>query len=90
MKGLILSGGAGTRLRPLTHTRAKQLMPVANKPILFYGIEAIRQAGITEIGIIVGDTADEIRAAERSRVGGCLHVRRFGVRGRPCHPSLGS
>jgi len=63
MKGLILSGGAGTRLRPLTHTRAKQLMPVANKPILFYGIEAIRQAGITDIGIIVGDTADEIRAA---------------------------
>ena len=63
MKGLILSGGAGTRLRPLTHTRAKQLMPVANKPILFYGIEAIRQAGIKDIGIIVGDTADEIRAA---------------------------
>lgn len=63
MKGLILSGGAGSRLRPLTHTRAKQLMPVANKPILFYGIEAIRQAGITDIGIIVGDTAGEIRAA---------------------------
>jgi len=63
MKGLILSGGAGTRLRPLTHTRAKQLMPVANKPILFYGIEAILQAGITDIGIIVGDTAEEIRAA---------------------------
>jgi glucose-1-phosphate thymidylyltransferase len=63
MKGLILSGGKGTRLRPLTHTRAKQLMPVANKPILFYGIEAICQAGIEDIGIIVGDTADEIQAA---------------------------
>ncbi len=63
MRGLILSGGTGARLRPLTHTRAKQLMPVANKPILFYGIEAIRQAGISEIGIIVGETADEIREA---------------------------
>ena len=63
MKGLILSGGTGTRLRPLTHTRAKQLMPVANKPILFYGIEAIREAGISEIGIIVGETADEIKEA---------------------------
>ena len=63
MRGLILSGGRGTRLRPLTHTRAKQLVPVANKPILFYGIEAIREAGIRQIGIIVGDTADEIREA---------------------------
>jgi glucose-1-phosphate thymidylyltransferase len=63
MKGLILSGGRGTRLRPLTFTRAKQLVPIANKPILFYGLEAMREAGITEIGIIVGDTADEIRAA---------------------------
>jgi glucose-1-phosphate thymidylyltransferase len=63
VKGLILSGGKGTRLRPITHTRAKQLIPVANKPILFFGIEAIREAGIKDIGIVVGDTADEIRAA---------------------------
>ena len=63
MKGLILSGGAGTRLRPITHTSAKQLVPVANKPILFYGIEDMAEAGITEVGIITGETGEEIRAA---------------------------
>ena len=63
MKGLILSGGAGTRLRPITQPSAKQLVPVANKPILFYGIEDMVEAGITEIGIITGDTGAEIRDA---------------------------
>ena len=63
MKGLILSGGAGTRLRPITHTSAKQLVPVANKPILFYGLEDMAAAGITEVGIITGSTGDEIREA---------------------------
>lgn len=63
MKGLVLSGGKGSRLRPLTYTRAKQLMPVANKPVLFYGIEALAAAGVRDIGIVVGDTHEEIRAA---------------------------
>lgn len=63
LKGLVLSGGAGTRLRPITHTSAKQLVPVANKPVLFYGLEALRDAGVVDIGIIVGDTQAEIEAA---------------------------
>ncbi len=63
MKGLILSGGTGSRLRPITHTSAKQLVPVANKPILFYALEAMKDAGITDIGIVVGDTQGEIMEA---------------------------
>jgi glucose-1-phosphate thymidylyltransferase len=63
MKALVLSGGSGTRLRPITHTSAKQLVPVANKPVLFYGLEAIAEAGVTEVGIVVGDTAPLIEAA---------------------------
>jgi glucose-1-phosphate thymidylyltransferase len=64
LKGLILSGGKGTRLRPITHTSAKQLVPVANKPVLFYGIQAMADAGIADVGIIIApETGDEIRAA---------------------------
>jgi glucose-1-phosphate thymidylyltransferase len=73
MRGLILSGGRGTRLRPITFTSAKQLVPVANKPILFYGIEALAASGIEEIGIVVGDTHQEIRDA-------CGDGSRWGVR----------
>jgi len=63
VKALVLAGGSGTRLRPITHTQAKQLVPVANKPVLFYGLESIAAAGIREVGIVVGDTHAEIEAA---------------------------
>ena len=70
VKALVLAGGSGTRLRPITDTSAKQLVPVANKPVLFYGLEAIRDAGITEVGIVVGDTeaGDPYRGRFRSGV----------------------
>ncbi|MFH8568031.1 glucose-1-phosphate thymidylyltransferase [Streptomyces sp. NPDC017993] len=71
MKALVLAGGTGSRLRPITHTSAKQLVPVANKPVLFYVLESIVEAGITEVGIVLGDTAEEIRTAvERGGFGG--------------------
>ncbi len=63
MKGLILSGGKGTRLAPITYTSAKQLVPVANRPVLFRALDAIVEAGITDIGIVVGETAPDIKAA---------------------------
>jgi glucose-1-phosphate thymidylyltransferase len=63
MKGLILSGGKGSRLRPFTYTNAKQLVPIANKPVLFYAIEQLVECGITQIGVIVGDTAEQVKAA---------------------------
>ena len=63
LKGLVLAGGTGTRLRPITHTSAKQLVPLANKPILFYGLEALAEAGVKEVGVIVGETGPEVIAA---------------------------
>lgn len=63
MKGLVLSGGKGTRLRPITFTSAKQLLPIANKPVLFYCLEQLAEAGVTDVGIVVGETQAEIRAA---------------------------
>jgi glucose-1-phosphate thymidylyltransferase len=66
MKGLVLAGGRGTRLRPITHTGAKQLVPVANKPVLFYGLEALRAAGITEVGIVVSDPRELLRPDHRT------------------------
>lgn len=63
MKGLVLSGGKGTRLRPITFTSAKQLLPIANKPVLFYCLEQLAEAGVTDVGIVVGETREEIRQA---------------------------
>lgn len=84
MKALVLSGGSGSRLRPITHTSAKQLLPVANKPVLFYGLEAIRDAGITEVGVVVGDTEPAIRDAvgDGSAFGlGVTYIRQDAPRG---------
>jgi glucose-1-phosphate thymidylyltransferase len=63
LKGLVLSGGKGSRLRPFTYTNAKQLVPLANKPVIFYTIEQLVESGITDIGIVVGDTGEQVRAA---------------------------
>ena len=81
MKGLILSGGQGTRLRPITFNRAKQLVPVANKPVLVRVIETIKDAGIDDIGIVIGDTGPEIRQAigQGKRWGGSEKGRRVKV-----------
>ena len=61
MKALVLAGGSGTRMRPMTHTSAKQLLPVGNKPVLFFALESIAAAGLTDVGIVTGDTGPQIR-----------------------------
>jgi glucose-1-phosphate thymidylyltransferase len=66
MKALVLAGGRGTRLRPITHTSAKQLVPVANKPVLFYGLEALRDAGIRDVGIVVSDPREMLKPDHRT------------------------
>ena len=76
LKGLVLSGGVGSRLRPFTYTNAKQLVPIANKPVLFYAIEQLVECGITEIGVVVGDTAEQVKAAvgDGSRFGANITI----------------
>jgi glucose-1-phosphate thymidylyltransferase len=74
MKALILAGGTGTRMRPMTHTIAKQLLPVANKPVLFFALESIAAAGLTEVGIVIGDTGPQIRNAVGDGSAFGLHV----------------
>ncbi len=74
MKGLMLAGGNGTRLRPISHAMAKQLVPVANKPVLLYGLEAMRDAGITQVGIVVGHHAASIEELVGDGAGLGLHV----------------
>src|SRR5437870_1611089 len=63
LKGLVLAGGKGSRLRPFTYTGAKQLVPVANKPVLYYAVEQLVAADVTDIGVVVGDTAAQVREA---------------------------
>src|SRR5919108_1287026 len=63
IKGLVLSGGKGSRMRPFTYTNAKQLVPIANKPVIFYTIEQLVESGITDIGIVVGDTGEQVAEA---------------------------